>query len=71
MYQIINENIIYLVEENLSIPKDEKNNDYCEYLKWLEKGNIPEKYIPTKYIPVPKTEVSSKLNQSIERWKNG
>jgi hypothetical protein len=27
---------------NLSIPKDEANTDYQEYLEWVSKGNTPE-----------------------------
>ena len=26
------------------IPPDLANNDYKEYLKWVEEGNIPEEY---------------------------
>lgn len=28
--------------DNTSIPFDEKNVDYQEYLRWLEDGNTPE-----------------------------
>jgi len=46
MYKIIkrNQNIqcIFRIEDNASIPLDEKNTDYQEYLAWLEEGNTPE-----------------------------
>lgn len=28
--------------DNIWIPFDELNNDYLEYLKWVEEGNIAE-----------------------------
>lgn len=47
MYQLIlnpltNEvNVIKRLEDNAFIPKDETNNDYQVYLRWLEEGNEP------------------------------
>ena len=32
---------IIRISDVAMIPKDEKNNDYKEYLLWLEKGNDP------------------------------
>ena len=29
-------------EKNCSIPKDESNRQYQEYLAWLDKGNTPD-----------------------------
>ena len=46
MYKIIkrNQNIqcIFRIEDNASIPLDEANTDYQEYLEWLAEGNTPE-----------------------------
>jgi hypothetical protein len=46
MYKIIKRNqtiqCIFRIQDNASIPMDEKNRDYQEYLVWLEEGNIPE-----------------------------
>ena len=40
-----NENsFIYRDSDMACIPFDEANNDYKEYLKWVEEGNIPEEY---------------------------
>ena len=35
-------NIIIRLSDNASIPKDEANTDYQEYLEWVSKGNTPE-----------------------------
>ena len=48
MYKIINDTInslqvaIYRLQDGASIPFDEANTDYQEYLKWLDAGNTPE-----------------------------
>ena len=36
-----NQQVIRLPDDS-SIPFDEMNMDYQEYLKWLEEGNTPE-----------------------------
>ena len=33
---------IFRIQDNASIPLDEKNTDYQEYLAWLAEGNTPE-----------------------------
>ena len=47
---IVNDNLKLkiLVKEPgiLSIPFDEGNKDYQEYLKWVEEGNTAEEYNP-------------------------
>jgi hypothetical protein len=46
MYKIIKRNqiiqCIFRIKDNASIPLDEENTDYQEYLEWLEEGNTPE-----------------------------
>ena len=41
---------ILLIDEvtktRLSMPLDEDNIDYQEYLKWVEEGNTPDPYDP-------------------------
>ena len=34
--------VIQRVSDGASIPFDEGNRDYQEYLKWVEAGNTPE-----------------------------
>jgi len=42
MYKLgINPNIVIRVSDNASIPFDETNRDYQQYLKWVEEGNTP------------------------------
>lgn len=42
MYKLgINPNIVIRVSDNASIPFDETNRDYQQYLKWVEEGNSP------------------------------
>lgn len=33
---------VYNKEMDASIPFDERNGDYRQYLKWVEEGNTPE-----------------------------
>lgn len=40
------------------IPPDSANNDYVEYLKWLEEGNTPNPYVPP---PSPELTPEQKL----------
>jgi hypothetical protein len=45
MYKILlinNRQILQRLYDSASIPFDEANNDYQEYLKWVEEGNTPE-----------------------------
>ena len=32
----------YLINGNISVPKDPANTDYANYLQWLAEGNTPE-----------------------------
>ena len=49
MYRYVNNeennvipNIIIRIADGASIPFDEANTDYQEYLEWLAEGNTPE-----------------------------
>jgi hypothetical protein len=49
MYKILlvnNRKILQRISDSASIPFDEANNDYKEYLEWVAKGNTAEEYIP-------------------------
>lgn len=50
MYKLTNTESITRLSDNASIPSDERNTDYANYLLWLENGNTPEPadvYVPT------------------------
>ena len=49
-YKIINDQLIYYIEENLYIPNDLGNIDYQEYLNWVSQGNEP---LPPDPLPEP------------------
>jgi hypothetical protein len=34
--------VVLRLTDGCSIPFDEKNTDYLDYLAWLEQGNTPE-----------------------------
>jgi hypothetical protein len=40
-YKLTNTDTI-LREDGASIPADQKNRDYCEYLDWVNAGNTPD-----------------------------
>jgi hypothetical protein len=43
MYKIINEDVVLRLSDGAFIPTtDPLNQDYRDYLKWLEAGNTPE-----------------------------
>ena len=41
MYKLTNSTRISRIADGASIPNDPANNDYAEYLKWIEAGNTP------------------------------
>jgi len=50
MYKILDSNNIKRLSDNASIPNDERNTDYTNYLLWVAEGNTPEPadvYVPT------------------------
>ena len=49
-YQLTHYDTILRLSDNAYIPPDLANNDYREYLKWLEEGNEP---LPPDPIPEP------------------
>lgn len=42
IYKLDKFNIVIRTTDGASIPMDERNKDYQEYLKWLDEGNTPE-----------------------------
>jgi hypothetical protein len=51
MYRILSINsrqILQRISDSASIPFDEANNDYLDYLKWVSEGNVAEEYQPEK-----------------------
>jgi hypothetical protein len=43
MYKLTNNpNLIIRLSDNATIPADEANSDYQQYLSWVSKGNSPE-----------------------------
>lgn len=40
--KVTNDEIIIRLSDGASIPKNEDNTDYQDYLAWLEAGNTPE-----------------------------
>jgi hypothetical protein len=42
MYRLTTIAVILRVSDNASIPPDENNTDYQQYLEWLNAGNTPE-----------------------------
>lgn len=56
MYKLVFESdSIVRTTDGASIPADQSNRDYAEYLEWLEEGNTPEPAdVPP---PIPYTEL--------------
>jgi hypothetical protein len=44
------------VEDGASIPPDEANRDYAEYLKWVEEGGVPDPYVEPEPVPPTPTQ---------------
>jgi hypothetical protein len=52
-YQLTTGETIRRLEDNAFIPPDLANQDYVEYLDWLEAGNTPEPAPEPEPIPEP------------------
>jgi hypothetical protein len=49
MYKILlinNRKVLQRLSDSASIPFDEANNDYKDYLTWVAEGNVAEEYQP-------------------------
>jgi hypothetical protein len=66
MYKLTNTTSILRVSDNASIPNDELNTDYTEYLNWVSRGNTPE---PTDVPPV-KTPDELRLIKYAKRYES-
>jgi hypothetical protein len=44
MYKLTNTESITRLTDNATIPNDERNTDYQEYLSWVAQGNVAEPY---------------------------
>lgn len=44
-YQLTSGDIILRLADNAFIPPDPANNDYIEYLAWVEEGNVAQPYL--------------------------
>jgi hypothetical protein len=42
MYRFTDDNSVFDMVRNLTIPFDPANTDYQAYLAWLAEGNVPE-----------------------------
>jgi hypothetical protein len=50
MYKIINDYVVYKIDNEFYIPRDPANTDYQQYLNWVSQGNEP---LPPDPIPEP------------------
>lgn len=46
MYKLTYQDIVIRLSDYASIPKDDKNGDYRDYLAWLAKGGVPQEADP-------------------------
>lgn len=60
MYKLSQQNSIIRLSDNASIPNDERNSDYQEYLSWVAQGNKAEPY------EIPMAEIAAKNVQAIQ-----
>ena len=63
-YKLI-ENGILDIENNMSIPKDERNRHYRKYLKWVDEGNKPDPIQTTAEKAKAKKEKEKEIKYSI------
>lgn len=65
MYKLINPSSIVRISDGATIPSDQANNDYADYLKWIAAGNTPIPVdIPT--LEQAKAEQIVKINQAAD-----
>ena len=72
-FKLVDDGGVIRLNDNASIPMDERNRDYKEYLEWLEEGNEPE---PADILPepVPARDILAEmdeLKEDIKKLKAG
>jgi len=73
---ILSESGVIRASDNASIPNDERNRDWCEYLEWVDAGNTADPYVPE---PVTVEQVEAQRRQAFVtesdplffRWQAG
>ena len=51
MYQLSKIGHIRRKSDNAQIPRDERNTDYIQFLKWVEEGGVPDEPDPNEQLP--------------------
>jgi len=73
---ILSESGVIRTSDNASIPPDDRNRDWCEYLEWVDAGNTAAPYVP---VPVTVEQVEAQRRQAFQqeadplffKWQRG
>jgi hypothetical protein len=72
MYKLTNTNTVIRLSDNATIPFDEANTDYQEYLAWLTEGNTPEPLpseTPEKTVARLEASLDRKLDEVAKEYR--